>query len=729
MKCKSAMPLALFVVVGSAWVSNAAVHGAASNSPVERVVNLLKDLKEKLQADEKVEQQIYDKYACWCEKTTASKAEGITVAQKELRQLGQSILSLRGRVATLAAEIEERVRQIAANKAAQEEATSIREKANAAFMGASAEMKQAIAALQQAVSVLTSATIPGASLLQASQRAGDAVSAVIGAMPEYVAVKSGDVDTLRSFLQERGGGKYTPQSLTVQGILADMYRTFAEDLETATANEATSQMNFEKFIDTKKKALSNLQAQMQQRQEEKADTEAQLADTQQIYDDTTAQKEADSAFFDQTKEACISKHNDWTVRSGLRTDEISGLTQALTILTADTARELFGSTIKAGKETGMDESYETGRDITFIQVGSSAPAQQAYATLKKQASAIHSFRLAALAVKVREAKAGHFDEVISAINAMMQVLREEDTADIQKRDQCKEQYQQIESKVKNVAWLIEKNVAKIHKLENLIELRTKQKEETQTEIVNINEAMRVLTETRGSENEAFLKSKSDDQDAIDLLIAARGHITLYYKKNGIDMGPIQGSVKGLALAQQPNFEISADQAPDTVFSNKGQRKDETKGIVQILTSILEDLDDEIKNSMKAEENAQLEFEQQMKAARKVKADLVAKETSLDTAIAARGSEKQLEESDKGDNELDLENEHTYKKSITDDCDFIIRAFDKRATDRTAEMQGLEGAKEYLVGYSPAEAALFERKTTGSTFNDAALSKTRFLGLA
>jgi len=376
------------------------------------------------------------------------------------------------------------------------------------------------------------------------------------------------------------------------------------------------------------------------------------------------------------------------------------------------------------------DAYDTGRDITaFIQVGSSAPAQQAYATLKEQASAIHSFRLAALAVKVREAKAGHFDDVISAINSMMQVLREEDTADIQKRDQCKEQYQQIESKVKNVAWLIEKNVAKIHKLENLIELRTKQKEETQTEIVNINEAMRVLTETRGSENEAFLKSKSDDQDAIDLLIAARDHIMLYYKKNGIDMGPIQGSVKGLALAQQPNFEISADQAPDTVFSNKGQRKDETKGIVQILTSILEDLDDEIKNSMKAEENAQLEFEQQMKAARKVKADLVAKETSLDTAIAARGSEKQLEESDKGDNELDLENEHNYKKSITNDCDFIIRAFDKRATDRTAEMQGLEGAKEYLVGYSPAEAALFERKTTGSTFNDAALSKTRFLGLA
>merc|ERR1719330_283858 len=102
--------------------------------PVERVVRLLQDLKEKLSQDEKQEQQAYDKYACWCEKTTARTASAITDAQDELRALGQTILSLKGRIATLTSEIDELDAGIKDNKKAQATLTSIRQKENAAFM-------------------------------------------------------------------------------------------------------------------------------------------------------------------------------------------------------------------------------------------------------------------------------------------------------------------------------------------------------------------------------------------------------------------------------------------------------------------------------------------------------------------------------------------------------------------------------------------------------------------
>jgi hypothetical protein len=49
----------------------------------------LTELKSQLEMDEKVEQQIYDKFACWCEKTTARKAKAIEDAQASLRRLGQ----------------------------------------------------------------------------------------------------------------------------------------------------------------------------------------------------------------------------------------------------------------------------------------------------------------------------------------------------------------------------------------------------------------------------------------------------------------------------------------------------------------------------------------------------------------------------------------------------------------------------------------------------------------
>merc|ERR1740129_1687480 len=142
--------------------------------------------------------------------------------------------------------------------------------------------------------------------------------------------------------------------------------------------------------------------------------------------------------------------------------------------------------------------------------------------------------------------------------------------------------------------------------------------------------------------------------------------------------------------------------------------------------IVQDWNDEISNGMRAEEATQLEYEKQMAAADKLMADLDAKKVSLESAIAQRGSEKTAEEAAKDVNVQDLDAENAYKKSITDDCDFIIRTFEKRANARTAEMEGLAGAKEYLAGAMKADSsALLQSRQRPPAFDDAALSKSTF----
>jgi len=719
---KSFARIACAVVVLASPVSAVVTARSVSSSgtPVERVVNLLKDLKEKLLTDEKVEQEVYDKYACWCEKTTQRKADAISDAQEDIRSLGQTILSLKGLIATRASEIAELDAAIKANKEAQAEATAIRSKENAEWVSETTELKEAIAALEKAVTVLVEGSKQPA-LLQASTAKAQ-IKAIILALPAK-GVKPEQMALLSELMGSDAG--YAPQSMTVQGILKDMYETFTADLESATQAEATSNMNFEKFIAEKTKEFKEDEAEKEKKEAETAESEQRLADTQNMYDATVAQKEADIKFFDETKVACQHKHDEWTTRSSLRDEEIEGMTKALEILTSDAARELFASAIKAGKETGMD-SRDTGRDITpsLLQLDNEgSPSARAYAAMKSAAKDSRSFRLAALALEVRSAKAGHFEKVLMAIDNMIGMLKREDDADIAKHDQCKDEYQDIESTSKDLDWKIEKNEAKIDKLTKLIQLRTEQLAKTVEQINEVEAHMKAITKERNTENAAFLKAKEEDQQAIDLLMAARDAMAKFYKKNDIAMGPIQGSVKGVFAQQEPEFSVSADQAPDAVFSGKGERKGESKDIVSILTYIIEDLNDEIKNGMKGEEEAQVDFEAQMAAATQLHDDLLAKKVALESAIAKRNEERSLEIEDMDENHKLLQDEVNYKKSITPDCDWIIRAFEGRAKARASEMSGLVGAKEFLVGTS----SLIETSKT-ATFDDSALSKVRFLGL-
>jgi len=688
------MKSAFLVFAGLAAASN-------SGSPVEKVVELIQGVLDRAVADGEAEQQMYDKYACWCETTAKRKANSIVEAQAAMRRLGQQILSLKGKIATLTAEVEQLAADIAQNEKDQALATSLREKENADYEADSSERKQAIAALQQAIEVLAK----GTSFVQLSAESATAVKKVLEVVPSTM--KPQHLSLLSEFASSGAhASRYAPQSVTIQGILTDMYSTFVTDLEQATQDEFAAQRKFEDFIYTKEVELADMKATKLKKEGQKADAESLLADTTQSYDDTEDQKEADIEFFDETKKACTAKNEEWVIRKNLREEEIAGMKEALKILTTDEAREMFAKAIKPGKET------------FFLQTASesSAPVQHAYAVLKKQATKTHSLRLAQLAASVKLAKSGHFDKVIASIDKIIQNLKDEEAADIQKRDECKDQYLSLESSIKDLKWKIKKNDAKIDKLEKLIQEHTDEKVKTIEEIDAVVAQMEAMTKQRKQENEAFHSAKEDDQAAIKLLEAARDALSKYYKKNKIEMGPLQGSVK---LLQKP-FEVSEDQAPDATFSDKGSRKHESKGVLQLMTMLIEDLQDEIKNETKDEEATQLEYESEMAAAKKLEEELTEKKINLEETIAKREEDKMSEHSDRTKNLGEKQSEELYKSQIKPDCDWIIGAFKERETARAAEMNGLVTAKEYLAG---AKVPSLLQK---SKFNDDALSSINFM---
>jgi len=260
-------------------------------------------------------------------------------------------------------------------------------------------------------------------------------------------------------------------------------------------------------------------------------------------------------------------------------------------------------------------------------------------------------------------------------------------------------------------------VAKIDKLENLIELRREEKAATIEKMDETSEYMKDITEERKSENEAYLEAKKEDLDSIELLKKARAAIDKYYKENGINLGPTQGSVK--LLQEDPAFDISEDQAPDATFSHKGSRKLQSKDVVSLLTYIIEDLQDEVTNERESEAKAQADYEGQMATAEKLMKELESKKVTLTDIIAKRMSDKEEENKDMKANNGDRDAELSYEAKIKPDCDWIIKAFGDRAIARTNEKNGLLTAKEYLAG----QVTLVEKSTKPD------LTSIGFLGLS
>jgi len=122
---------------------------------MERTVQLIQGLEKQVTNDGKTEQESFDKYACWCEKTMERKANDIAQAKELIKDTQSLIGKLKAEIASHGAEIEQLNKDIAQNKEAQKEATGVRNGQNKDYAGERTQSEQCIGAMEAAIKVLT----------------------------------------------------------------------------------------------------------------------------------------------------------------------------------------------------------------------------------------------------------------------------------------------------------------------------------------------------------------------------------------------------------------------------------------------------------------------------------------------------------------------------------------------------------------------------------------------
>jgi len=683
--------LAGFIIVFAVASSAAANKDAVDMSPVTKIVNLIKELKEKIVADGKAEQNLYNKYACWCETTSARKAKNIHDGIASIKELGNKILELKSLATSLSNDIHHLSMEMSDNQAAQDEATGIRTKENTAYMAEKTEMETTLNALERAIQVLSGAGTKTALLQTTSHEmvltAAKGVNQVMAKLPnidrllspkQMKLIKMFSKDPAEFYDQKaEKAASYNPASATIMGILKDMYDTFSANLEKNTETEAVAYKNYESLMGVKGNEMATRMKERQKKEAEKAAAEEEQAQTQAMYDETTKQMKEDTAFFDTTKEACHSKAAEWSERVRARTEELAGIDKALEILTGDDARALFNKAIKPGMET-------------FMQVGMAmdAPRTKAYETLKKAGAQSKSLRLLSIAATIKAG--GHFDAVTGEIDKMMNVIKEEEKADIRKKDWCKDEIHKNEQEAARYEYKVRKHDEHIGRLRVKLQELENSLVSTIEEIQNTKKDLKQMEDDRKQEHANYEEAKTDDEGAVTLLGAAIDAMSAFYKNNKVE------------FMQQPTFERSADAAPDASFSSAGKSGGESKGIISLMTMLKEDLEDEITNGVKMEKENQFYHERAVKQAHALLKELGSKKEQLEQHIADLNTEIDDQFQEREDLQGQYNEEKLYIGSIEPDCQYLYDTFDDRRARRQTETKSLIDAKGMLEGSDEAK---------------------------
>merc|ERR1719506_3335693 len=213
---------------------------------------MLQSMEKKVAAEGKKEEELFDKFMCYCKNGKGALEASIETAKNTNDQLASSIKETDATLKQMKIDLKAAQTDRADAKAAVAKATALREKEAAAYAQESSELKTNIAAMKKATSAIENG-MSGAFLQTGA-------ASVLKKLSITMDISSMDRDLITSFLTQGQGESagYVPQSGQITGILKQMTDTMEASLEKATSEENTSVKDFNALVAAKTKEINLL---------------------------------------------------------------------------------------------------------------------------------------------------------------------------------------------------------------------------------------------------------------------------------------------------------------------------------------------------------------------------------------------------------------------------------------------------------------------------------------
>lgn len=709
------LPLAL-----NSWVTFADTESRenAFANPIRRVVTLLQKMQAQVVDEGKKEEDLFNKFQCYCKTGSGDLAASIKAAEEKSGQDTTSLDEAVAQSAQLAKDLESHKADRADAQDASAAATALRKKEATTFAKDDSDHKTNIAALGKAISAIESGA--GGSFLQTSAAARLRQLAVDADM------SSVDRDALASFLSAHQGQGYVPQSGEITGILKQMKDTMAKDLAQITSTEEQAIADYKALMAAKAKEIAANSAAIEAKTQRSGQVAVDITNLQEALDDTAKALVADRKFLANLGSSCESKKAEWEVRSKTRADELAALAETIRLLNDDDALELFKKTLPSPS-------------LLQVKLRSMAVQQHALRILKAtQSKTDPRMELVMLALT---GKSKSFDKVLKMIDDMVALLGKEQKDDDAKKGYCESNLDKSDDQKKSLEQSLSDLDKAIANAQDSVAALASEIAALIAGVKALDNSVQEATETRKTENAEYKSAMAADKAAKELIGIAKNRLMKFYNPSlyvappkqelsaesriAVNMGseavptvvPSGIAGTGVTYLQEspPAFaQVSLhatfgdDSAPPPppqtwgAYKNKGQ---EQNGVVAMIELLVSDLEKDMAEMDVEEKNAQSEYETLM-------TDSQAKRAQDSQSIADKeGSKAEMEarlQKMGGEHKATSTEAYATATTIKDlhmECDWLLSSFQARQEARAGEVDSLKNAKAVLSG---ADYALIEQ---------------------
>merc|ERR550514_417820 len=323
----------------------------AGANPIRRVVNMLDNMLKKVEAEGKAEEELFNKFMCYCKNGRGALEKSVADAETKVPQIDSSIKGTAAEIDQLAADLKAAQSDRADAKKAVEQATALRTKEEAEYSKVSGDFKANIAAMGKAVAAIEKGA--GGFLQTSAVNLLKSISITVDLNP-------GDRDTLSAFLATANGqsSEYAPASGEITGILKQMKETMVADLADATAKEKESIKTFDSMSAAKAKEIQSLTDEIESKTVRHGEAKVELVSLKNDLDDTQAALIEDKKFLAEMDKSCSTKEAEWAERQKMRAEEMLALHDTIKVLNDDDALELFKKTLPSASLLQTKESMK-----------------------------------------------------------------------------------------------------------------------------------------------------------------------------------------------------------------------------------------------------------------------------------------------------------------------------------------------------------------------------------